>query len=164
MALPATKAELLSYIEAETRKFEEAISGLDEAAMTTPGVEGDWSVKDVAAHLMFWQHRAIFLLEAARDGYSRERDRWAQGDVDERNAQNYRDNKDRPLAEILAELRASRQSMIDLIAATSDDALFTPGRFDWLRLETLVEHISGETYEHYRDHYDALVAWRQKHV
>ena len=72
-----TKAELIKRIQAERSRFSGAISGLSEAQMEAPGAEAEWSVKDIAAHLMFWQQRAVFLLECARDGWQPGKDRWS---------------------------------------------------------------------------------------
>jgi hypothetical protein len=156
------KARLLDQIRAEHRRFDEAIAGLSEAQMTAPGAEADWSVKDIAAHLVFWQQRAIFLLECARTGWRDQNDRWGGASVDERNAQNYQAQHDRTLGEVLADLATSAETVLALLEATPEGDLFDVGRFGWLKGSTLAEAVSNETDGHYPEHLDSLRTWRAK--
>jgi hypothetical protein len=158
-----TKADLIERIRAEHQLFEAAIDGMTDAHMTAPGAEANWSVKDIAAHLAFWQQRAIFLLECARDGWQVDKNRWSGGDIDRLNEQVYRAHRDRPLADVLAELRQSQSEVLARLEATPEVDLTTRGRFDWLPNNvTLVDNITGETYEHYQEHSESLRSWRAK--
>lgn len=159
-----TKAQLIEALRAEYRNFEQATAALSEAQMIEPGAEEYWSVKDIAAHLAFWQQRAVFYLISARDGYKKEADRWAEEDVDKRNADNYQAQHARPLADVIGDLHTSESDVIRLVEATPDEAIFTPGYFDWCKASLLVEAISGETYEHYQEHMGSLRAWQARHA
>src|ERR1700682_1569184 len=54
---PKTKKVLLESIRSERARLMEAIEGLSDAALLEPGVVGDWSIKDILAHLSAWERR-----------------------------------------------------------------------------------------------------------
>src|SRR5437763_10382965 len=90
------KAELLAQMRAGYNTFEALLAGLNETQMTTPGVNGVWSVKDNLAHLTAWHLRQLDLLQGVRQGKEpgiRLVEDWS---VDEFNEQLYQENKDRP--------------------------------------------------------------------
>jgi hypothetical protein len=157
-----SKANLLELARAEHHKFDELVRGVADSQMSAPGVEGAWSVRDIAAHLMFWQQRAIFFLECARDGWQPDNDRWSAGSIDERNEMNYQAHKNRSVADVLAELHETQAKFIRLVEATPEQDLSASGRHEFLAGVVLIDRISGETYEHYRDHSDTLGEWRAK--
>lgn len=158
-----SKADLLALIRAEQANLHNAIDGLDEAALNAPGAEVDWSVKDIAAHLLFWQQRAIFYLQCAKTGWDPKADRWAGASVDKRNEENYKANHARPVGDVLNDLVTSEETLIEMLEATPEEQIFTPGFFDWLKASLLVEAIAGETYEHYQEHMESLRAWQSEH-
>jgi len=164
MSSEPNKQTLLNHLRAERANLEAAITALNEEQLTTPGVESDWSVKDVIAHLLFWEKRCLFYLKAARDGYVKEDDVWRADTVDALNARNYADQKNRPSLDVIDEERAVSQTLVRLIEATPPADLLEPDRFEWANGESLYDQIAGETYEHIRDHLEALRAWRKKNL
>lgn len=162
MAETLTKQTLLDTLRADRAKLESALEGLHGDQLTTPGVQTDWAVQDVMGHILFWEQRALFLLKAARDGYNEADDFWKGSTVDALNAKNYDEHKNRPAQDVLDEEHAAYQTVVKLIETTPERDLCERGRFEWTRYGTLIEHIAGETFEHYRDHLAALEAWRAK--
>ena len=59
MPRPTTKNQLLQAIEIERKALEELLSELSPAQMTQPGLVGEWSAKDVLAHLIEWEHMVL---------------------------------------------------------------------------------------------------------
>lgn len=159
---PKNKTGLVALLREEYGNLEVGIAGLTEAQMTTPGAEAQWSVKDIAAHLLFWQQRAVFYLQCAQSGYQAEKDRWRGADVDTRNEENFQAQRARATAEVLLDLTNSQKTVIDLLEAMPEDAIFTAGRYDWLKSISLAEAISNETHEHYQEHIGSIRAWRAK--
>jgi hypothetical protein len=159
---PQNKTELLALLRSEYANFAEAIAGLSEAQMTAPGAEVQWSVKDIAAHLLFWQQRAVFLLECVKLGYRQDMDRWRGADVDTRNEQNFQAQRMRPTTDVLRDLTDSQDAVIRLLEETSEADIFAPGRFDWLKGISLAEGVGNETHGHYQEHMESLRSWRAK--
>ena len=60
-----SKQEWLDRIERGRAAWEELVAQAGEAAMDEPGAMGDWSFKDVAAHLNGWRELTVARLEAA---------------------------------------------------------------------------------------------------
>ena len=76
--------------------------------MTEPGVAGEWSVKDIVAHLnSFERWYADRLHEALRgEVYTPTEFDWLP--FDERNERVFQQNRHRPLADVLAESRQAK--------------------------------------------------------
>src|SRR3989442_6753194 len=66
MAEQMDKASILDELRSKYVALEALLAPLDEAQMTTPGVIGDWSIKDILAHITAWHHRLLARLHAAR--------------------------------------------------------------------------------------------------
>lgn len=50
-----TKNEILQNIHQEREKIEALLQHLSLEQMERPGVEGEWSVKDLLAHIIYWE-------------------------------------------------------------------------------------------------------------
>jgi len=87
-----------------------------------PDASGRWSAKDHLAHLAWWRDRTARLLEAVRTGAEPP----PPVDDDTQNAIIYRDYRDRPAAEIVAEARRSWDRIAAAIEACSEDDLMRP--------------------------------------
>jgi len=57
-----TKQQLLDRLENAWADLQASFAGLSEAQMTQPGVTGDWSVKDILAHVTTWEEEALRML------------------------------------------------------------------------------------------------------
>jgi hypothetical protein len=68
MEHPTTKEQLLALIHAEHTKLDKKMDGLSAEEMVFPGAMGDWSVKDILAHLMDWEQRLVSWYEAGLRG------------------------------------------------------------------------------------------------
>jgi len=55
MPKPISKAQAIDKLETERRRLEQNLAPLNENDMLRPGVVGEWSVKDVLAHLASWE-------------------------------------------------------------------------------------------------------------
>jgi len=64
---PVTKVRLLDMIRTARAEWDGLLSQVDETRMTQPGVAGEWSVKDVIAHIT-WHEREMIGMLRARTG------------------------------------------------------------------------------------------------
>ena len=46
---------LIARLEKAWRDFQESYAGLSDSQMMTSGVTGDWSVRDILAHVTTWE-------------------------------------------------------------------------------------------------------------
>ena len=61
-------SRLLKRLDAAWAAFSDSYAGLSEADLVTPGVVGDWSVKDILAHVTTWEEEALKYLPVIADG------------------------------------------------------------------------------------------------
>ncbi len=59
MPRPTSKRDLMVAIDQERGKLEAILVTLKPEQMVEPGVVGEWSVKDVLAHLVEWEQMAL---------------------------------------------------------------------------------------------------------
>src|SRR6476661_8573732 len=62
------KGELLRRIQREQEAFLQVLEDVPDDALTTPNTIGQWSVKDLVAHFVAHEQRALRELNAARRG------------------------------------------------------------------------------------------------
>jgi hypothetical protein len=62
------KSELVSWLQGENRQWEALLERIGPARMEQPGVNGDWFMKDLAAHLTGWNRWLAARMQAARRG------------------------------------------------------------------------------------------------
>ncbi len=155
---PADKAELLANIQAGYDQLETLLASLNEEQMTTPGVNGSWSVKDNIAHLSVWQSYQAARQEGIVSGTEPPDPAPGLETEDEENEYFYQQYKDRPLAEVLADFRASYQRVLVATQALSWEALNKP--FPWYDNNVPVgAYTMGNTYGHYEEHREIIQRW-----
>lgn len=155
---PADKAELLAIIQHSYDQFEALLATLSAEQMTVPGVNASWSVKDNLAHLAAWQNYQAARMQGVLDGA--EPPHLAPG-LEEEDAINeyvYQQHKDRPLADVLVDFRASYQRVLAATQALSWEALNAP--FPWYDNNVPVgAYTLGNTTGHYALHQEIIQHW-----
>lgn len=91
------KSQLIEQVRLTHAAWEAAVRRLDDVQILAPGVAGDWSVKDIIAHLAWHEGEMVNLLQAHVLAGS---EMWGWP-LDERNHAIYLANRERPLADIL---------------------------------------------------------------
>ncbi len=131
-------------------------TGLTTEQMTRrPGPQETWSVKDLIAHVTWWE---IFILERAAGLMGGARSEPAEHQ-DVLNARSYRTYADSPLAEVLAAFRASWPRLEALISALSDEQLNTPAYYPTYDGIALLPLLRAGTLGHYPEHLADLRAY-----
>jgi hypothetical protein len=124
--------------------------GLSDEQMTTPGVMGEWSIKDILAHITDWEEEALHHLPTVMAGQRPPRYA-ATGGIDAFNARKSEENRQRSLAEVLQRHDDVHQQLIDFVAGVPEEFIRTDTRFRHrLRLDT---------YGHYPLHAAAINDW-----
>ena len=152
MDLETQKADFLKRNHAERRRLELNLVNLMDADLLLPGVNGNWTVKDLLAHLVDWEQRFLNWYETGKQG---ERPALpAEGmtwdDLDLLNRMVYEKHLSRSVEEILAEFRSSYVEIKGAIEAASAVELFEPGYYPWTGSRTLAYYAWECSGNHYR--------------
>jgi len=120
-----SKAQLLSMIQSARADWDTLLAGIPEAWMTEPGVEGEWSIKDIVAHIAWGEQESLGVALAHALAGS---ELW-QLPQDARNAVVFEQNRRRELQEVLADSRHIFRRFFEAVGALSEDELNDPSRF-----------------------------------
>lgn len=153
------KATLIQRIREERERLLRALEGLPPEALERELVFGEWTVKDILAHLAVWQGRLITLLFQLEQGRRPKDLELSEAEVDALNERFYRAQKDRPLERVLADFHGTYQQLLKRLERLSDEDLNQPGRFPGLS-QPLWELIAADTFEHDAEHRADIECWR----
>lgn len=146
------KQVVLERIRVERRRLENKLAELTADQMVEAGVVGEWSVKDVLAHLVDWEQRFKGWYEAGLRGEVPETP--APGlswrDLDVLNQQIYEKHRARDLDAVMAEFDRSYEQVLAMVEGVAEEEMFQAGRYGWLGEENLVGYILVNTANHYR--------------
>jgi hypothetical protein len=161
-----TKGQILAAIEREREAWETLLVEVGEARMLEPGAMGDWTFKDLAAHITGWRARSLRRLEAAANGQPEPSPPWPTRleTDDEINEWIHEENRDRLLGEVIGESRESYARLAEIVQMLPDDALSDPDRFAWLEGEALGPAIvSGSFFGHlHEEHEPDIRRWLEQ--
>ena len=162
------KTELVERLKARQQRWQGLLDEIGLARMDQAGVNGDWSMKDMVAHLTGWDVWAVARLQAAQRGEPEPAPPWpAQltGD-DAINAWIYAAYRDRSTPEVLAETQQLFEQLLAVVAALPDDVRIERVAPDY-QLVWLGDkrYQPGESFDHFHDDHEADVrAWLVRHA
>lgn len=154
-----TKAQVLAALRAEQVQWEALLTEVGEARMTEEILASWWSVKDIIAHVTWYEQQTT---EALQPGTSQPAGReWLwELPADKRNAILYAEARDRPLAEIRADAHRVFAQLVATVEALSEEEVQDPHSFPTMPPGWQVWRFIGRhSYEHYREHMPRIRAW-----
>ena len=158
MSEPTSKTELIAAMVSARNELDSLIGQIELSTMTLSGASGEWSVKDIIAHIASYD-RWLALTLALRG--QKPPEFWIDNiSLDEFNRRLYAENRDRALEEVLQEYRDVWMEILAETGTRSEAYLFTeqsvpgvPNKFKPCDI------LKSESYGHYLDHVPALRAW-----
>ena len=150
------RQQLLSKLDRAWADFEQSFAGLTDAQMLEPGVVGDWSVKDILAHVTTWEEEALKSLPLILEGRKPPKYSVLYGGIDAFNAQQSEMKHSLPLADILSQAETTHGRLVSFLEGVAEEQFIrdTPFRHR-LRLDT---------YSHYPLHARMIREWRAKAI
>jgi len=147
------RQQLLQKLDQAWSELKDSYAGLSDAQLREPGVIGDWSVKDVLAHVTWWEEEALKHLPLIVNGGRPPRYSAQYGGIDPFNALMREQKRNLSLAEVLQQQEQTHRRLIAYIESVPEDQFATDTRFRHrLRLDT---------YSHYPQHARAIREWRK---
>lgn len=152
------KQQFLNTLKTERARWQALLDEVGEGRMERGGVTGEWSVKDIVAHISAWESRPIAWFNALHSGTPPEPPQWPADKTEVQiNAWIFNANRHRPLAEVLAESQHSFAQIVTGIESAPEEALST--RYAWLNRRAMLDALPGNTYEHYHEHGELIRSW-----
>ena len=136
------EAAIAERMRAEHARLEALLANFSDEELIQPERFGEWSVKDMLAHITFWEQRLIAYVNGATESLVQP-DEDESVAIDRINAGVLAANRDRPLAEVRAAFDASYEQTLALAQSL---------RAEDLADEVLYGLLAGDTFEHYREH------------
>ncbi len=128
-----------------------ACAGLSDAEMTEPGVAGEWSVKDVLAHVMTWEEECLEYLPVIAEG--KPALRYATyGGIDAFNALRTEQKRALSLADLREQMDAVHARLLAYLAGVPEELIVRETRFR--------HRLRMDTYHHYPQHARMIREWR----
>jgi hypothetical protein len=151
-----TRQELLDQIRSERGRLEKTLARLTHAKMLLPGVDGEWSVKDVLAHISTWERWMIRWTNKLLEGEKPDTpDPW---DIERMNAETFERVKEIPLAKVLEEFRQSYWDSLTLAESLNETQLQTVYPDTW-PMGPLWTGIAANMNWHYKEHRIDVQKW-----
>lgn len=156
-----TPEDFLKEILQGRTDWEKQLARLRTDQLEQAGVTGAWTVKDLVAHIAWYEREMVGLLQSRALIGS---DLWNLPN-DERNRVIYEQNRNRPAAEVLQEARAIYQELFDLLSKLSEEDLNDPQRFaEMPPVLPPWRLIAGNTYIHYYEHATEVRRWLDSQI
>ncbi len=129
-----------------------AVEGLSDEEWLQPGAAGEWTLKNVAAHLCSWQEESLTVLpDMARQivaGVKEPR----RYDIEAYNADQYAQRRAESLDVVKQKLLATREALLAMIGRIPPE---------WLEnYKHMRNWIAAVTFHHYAEHLEMIHAWR----
>jgi hypothetical protein len=154
------KAELLSWLREEYAQWQALLDQIGESRMDQPGVNGDWSIKDIVAHLVGWNRWLVARIPAAQRGAPQPSPLWSAQlhTDDEINTWIYEAYRERSVREVLDESNQVFQQLLAVVEGLPEDIVIEPAyrvvQFGDQRFS------ASEFFDHFHDDHEPDVrAW-----
>jgi hypothetical protein len=148
------RQQLLKRLNKAWTEFRESYAGLPVSQLQEPGVMGDWSVKDILAHVTTWEEEALKILPLIREGGRPPRYSVLYGGIDAFNARMTEQKRGLSLSVVLKQLDETHRRLIDYIHGIPDEQIAQDARFR--------RRLRLDTYSHYPLHARAIREWRER--
>lgn len=144
---------LIGKIEKTWTDFHDSYDGLSESEMLEPGATGDWSVRDLIAHVTVWEEETMKLLPMILHGKSTPKYSTEYGGVDAFNALMVDQKRHLSLAEVKQESEATHRRLVEYLRSLPPESIMSNERFK--------RRLRLDAHGHYPLHADSIREWRE---
>lgn len=148
-------AKLLGSLDDVWMEFQDSYAGLPDDALMEQGVTGAWSIRDLIAHVTWWDEEAIKHLPLILDGGRPPRYSVTYGGIDAFNALMTERKAGLSLDEVRAEFAETHRRLVDYILSVPPERIVGDSRFR--------RRLRLDTYGHYPIHTADIRRWRARH-
>jgi hypothetical protein len=154
----SNKQELTEKILSGRKQLESVLSHVDNERMPLIILHGEWSVKDLLAHLGFWEENVVSLFQTLRAGKTPD----PMPELNALNAQVLSESRKLYVEEIRRQEIKAYQKVLSMLREASHAELFDGRHFAWTEGRPFCEFIADNTYGHYEEHLPEVLAWLKR--
>lgn len=147
------RGQVLKRLERAWVALAESYAGMSDAELMESGVTGGWSVRDLIAHVTWWEEEALTHLPLILAGGRPPRYSVKYGGINAFNAMMTEQRKDVSLAEVLRQRGDVHRRLVAFIESAPEDQVSGQTRFR--------RRLRLDTYGHYPKHARAILNWRE---
>ena len=140
---------ILQRVRQGRAQLDAILMQVDDAHMDSEVTEGGWAVRDVMAHITYWEGWALARFQEAARGEA----------VDQINAEAQAAGRQLSFAQVRAEYAAVHQGLLEAIDAMPEDPA-DPWWALWPEWEPAWVTIGNNTWGHYDEHLPDLRHWQ----
>ena len=122
--------------------------------MMRPGVTGEWSVRDILAHVTTWEQESLKHLPTILEGGNPPRYSVTHGGINAFNRIMTEQKRGLRLADVRGELEQTHRRLIGFIESVPETQFRTDTPFR--------RRLRLDTYSHYPKHAEAIRTWRKR--
>jgi uncharacterized damage-inducible protein DinB len=152
------RTELLTQLIRTRGEMQAILDDLSETHLLQPGASGDWSVRDLLAHITAWEVDMLTNLGKVKRGAKPGTTQWTAATIQQQNESWHKEMRDRPLRNVLMDFDGVRKQTLRVLEGLSDQEASKPN--DWLQGRSLADYIETMTLAHEREHLEHLRQWR----
>ena len=146
--------KMLKRLDMAWTAFKESYAGLTDAQLLESGVTGDWSVRDIIAHVTTWEEEALKHLPLIIAGGRPPRYSTSYGGIDAFNARTTAQKHGLSLAEVRRQQEEIHRQLVAFIRSAPAD--------EFARETRARRRLRLDTYGHYPLHTAAIREWRER--
>jgi hypothetical protein len=146
--------KLILKLDAAWYEFRDAYAGLSKVELLEPGVTGEWSVRDLIAHIAWWEEESLKHLPLVLEGGRPQRYSVKYGGIDAFNALMTDQKRALSLDEVLHEAGETHRRLIDYVRSIPPEAFVGDTRAR--------RRLRLDTYGHYPIHTRDILEWRER--
>lgn len=144
--------QVLQRLETAWNDFQESYAGLSEAQLLMPGVAGTWSVRDIIAHVTWWEEEALKHLPVIHEGKRPPRYSVTYGGINAFNALMTEQRRRLSVAEVLRQHHEVHARLVEYVRGAPPEL--------FVRETPFRRRLRLDTYGHYPLHAKAIRQWR----
>jgi hypothetical protein len=162
-----TADEVRARIRSKRKELVDLIATIDEAALSAPGPDGGWAIKDHLVHIGAWEHWLLALFER-RDLLAAMGATGVDRDVDSINAEVWEKHRHDSLSQARAYFDGAHDQLMAVLDRQSTEDLERPYKafFESAQgegaMQPVLVAVAANTYDHYEEHIGWIKEMRAK--
>jgi len=139
----------------------QAVDGFPEVGWDIPGASGDWSVKDIIAHLASYEHVAIDVLNTFQGDEPTPNILKFLHHLDEFNNTEVEARKYLTVQQVMDEYQDTQVQTTSMLMQIPKDKIRQTGTMPWYSQESSLADFINRLYEHTREHCTQIALFRE---